>query len=178
MTSSPMTDSDQPARQPTRLLRIIRLDGSDASVFERSANAGEWAVTGGFMFLDDDDTSLSGKRLQAFRNGLLGISSFGWATLAEVATLTEDEFDTATKDLAAQFVRFMGAPDLATALPAARDELLYAASVCEHEPGTLIALSREIGDDGITENLHVVRPNAGDHDSLKIWEWAPDASKD
>ena len=37
-----------------KLLRTIRLDPSDTFVFENAAEPGEWAVTGTFMFADDD----------------------------------------------------------------------------------------------------------------------------
>ena len=74
-----------------RLLRTLRLDSSDEQVFERSAGAGEWAVPGGFAFMHDTAETLAGKRLQAFRNGFLGLASFGWATLVEIAELDDDE---------------------------------------------------------------------------------------
>ena len=64
----------------TRLLRTIRLDASDALVFPRAADPGEWAVPGGFCFWDDDVAALEGKRRQAFRAGFLGLASFGWST--------------------------------------------------------------------------------------------------
>ena len=44
-----------------KLLRTIRLDPSDTFVFDRSAEPGEWAVTGTFMFADDDPSVLEGK---------------------------------------------------------------------------------------------------------------------
>ncbi|MDH3234077.1 MAG: DUF6505 family protein, partial [Alphaproteobacteria bacterium] len=42
--------------------RTIRLDASDAHVFERAAEPGEWAVTGTFVFAGDTPDQLSGKR--------------------------------------------------------------------------------------------------------------------
>ena len=44
-----------------KLPRTIRLDPSDTFVFERAAEPGEWAVTGSFLFLDQDVTALAGK---------------------------------------------------------------------------------------------------------------------
>ncbi len=154
-----------------KLLRILRLDASDEQVFERVAGAGEWAVTGGFAFLHDDTASLSGKRLQAFRNGFLGLTSFGWATLVEVAEIDAEEYAAAEQALAAHLVAEYGAPDLATALPAAREELAYAASLCEAETHTLLSLSREFDDEGnVVESLRIVRPASGaDHASVRLF---------
>jgi hypothetical protein len=36
----------------TRLPRTIRLDVSDSQVFEQAALPGEWAVPGGFLFVE------------------------------------------------------------------------------------------------------------------------------
>ena len=52
-----------------KLLRTIRLDPSDTFVFERAAEPGEWAVSGAFMFWDDDPAALDGKARAAFRGG-------------------------------------------------------------------------------------------------------------
>ena len=41
-----------------KLLRTIRLDPSDTFVFERAAEPGEWAVSGSFVFWDDDPATL------------------------------------------------------------------------------------------------------------------------
>ncbi len=155
-------------------LRNIRLDASDAEVFEQPSDPGEWAVTGAFMFLHDSDESLAGKRLQAFRNGFMGINSFGWSTLAEVADITDGEYQEVINTLADGFVTHLGAPDREAAMEAAIAEVEYVASACEFPSGTLIALSREMTDEGIAENLHMVKPAADGHDSLKLWEWSPD----
>jgi hypothetical protein len=45
----------------TKLPRTIRLDPSDTFVFDRPAEPGEWAVTGSFLFIDTDPTSLTGR---------------------------------------------------------------------------------------------------------------------
>ena len=69
----------------SRLPRTLRLDPSDRVVFTRAAEPGEWAVPGGFAFWDEDPAALPGKRRQEFRAGFLGLASFGWSTLVEVA---------------------------------------------------------------------------------------------
>lgn len=56
-------------------------------------------------------------------------------------------------------------PGLDAALPAARDEAAFAASLCEHPLNTLLAVDRHQGDGnrgdgGIIERFHVIRPAA------------------
>ncbi|MBR0669878.1 DUF6505 family protein [Neoroseomonas soli] len=126
----------------TRLLRTVRLDPSDALVFPRAAEPGEWAVPGGFCFWDEDPARMEGRRRQAFRAGFLGLSSFGWSTLVEVAEAGPAERAAAVAALAAHLRAAFGAPDEATARAAAEEEIAFAESLCEHPPGTLVALAR------------------------------------
>ena len=44
-----------------KLLRTIRLDPSDTFVFEHAAEPGEWAVSGAFVFWNEDVAQLEGK---------------------------------------------------------------------------------------------------------------------
>src|SRR5450432_810344 len=74
-----------------KLPRTIRLDPSDTFVFERAAEAGEWAVSGAFVFYDCDISALGQKQRVALRSGLLGIESLGWSTLAIVTEISEAE---------------------------------------------------------------------------------------
>jgi len=96
------------------------------------------------------------------------------ATLAEVSEISDDEYQTVVEHVAKGLIQHLGAPDLAAAMPVATAEVEYAAEACEQPVGTLIALSREMTDEGIAENLHVVKPAAPGHDALKLWEWSPD----
>ena len=98
-----------------RLPRTLRLDPSDLVVFDRAAAPGEWAVPGGFAFWDEDPAALTGKRRQAFRAGFLGVASFGWSTLVEVAEATTAEREAAVAALAAHIQADYGAPDAAAA---------------------------------------------------------------
>ena len=50
-----------------KLLRTIRLDPSDTFVFEHAAEPGEWAVSGAFVFWENDPARLEGKTRSAFR---------------------------------------------------------------------------------------------------------------
>ena len=74
-----------------RFPRTIRLDPSDTLVFERAAEPGEWAVSGAFVFWNQDLATLGQKQRVALRSGFLGIDSFGWSTLAIVTEATEAE---------------------------------------------------------------------------------------
>ncbi|MEK9971115.1 MAG: DUF6505 family protein, partial [Ferrovibrio sp.] len=67
-----------------------------------------------------------------------------------------------------------GAPDFATARAAAKEEIDYAASLCEHPINTLLSLSRFIEGDAIREQFRIVPP-PGDKPHTKIWEIVPDA---
>lgn len=135
------------------MLRCARLDDSDEEVFEKAAQAGEWAIPGSFMFLDDEESSLTSKRLQAFNAGFLGLDSFGWCTIVSVATASEEQIQEAVNQLSQHLLDHYGAPDRAAARQAARSELAYAESLCEHEIGTLVAVERELTDDGIEERF-------------------------
>jgi hypothetical protein len=150
--------------------RTIRLDASDDGVYERVATPGEWAVPGSFVFLDDDERTLTGKRLQAFRHGFLGTGSFGWSSLVEVAEIDADELQQVIDRLAQHLVREFGAPHIAAALPAAGEEADYAASICCHPLHTVLTLERELTEEGIVESMRVVRPADGsDHTAIKLF---------
>lgn len=131
-----------------RLLRTLRLDASDDFVFERAAQPGEWAVPGSFMFWDEDLSGLKGKRRQAFRSGFLGLGSFGWSTLAMVCEASDEEREEAVSLLAAHLQAEHGAPDQAAALAAAREEVGFMEILAQHEPRTVIALTRRLDDKG------------------------------
>lgn len=141
-------------RKSTRkMLRCARLDDTDEGIFENAAAAGEWAIPGSFEFLNDDESSLTGKRLQAFNAGLLGLTTFGWCTIASIASATEDQIQEAVEQLSRHLLDNHGAPDQAAARKAARSEIQYAESLCEYEIGTLVAVERQLTGDGIEEKF-------------------------
>lgn len=147
----------------TRLLRTIRLDPSDALVFPRAAEPGEWAVPGGFCFWDEEVERLEGKRRHAFRAGFLGLSSFGWSTLVQVASATPAQREEAVAALAAHLRAAYGAPDEAAARAAAAEEVAFAESLCEHPPGTLVALSRSLEDGAVRERFRTLHERPREH---------------
>jgi len=141
-----------------KLPRTIRLDASDTAVFERAAEPGEWAVAGGFAFLDATPEQLTGKRRQAFVGGFLGTESFGWSTFVVVAAATEANIDAVVERLAQLFVEAHGAPSLDAARPVARQEVDFMADLCRaHSLNTLLAMERLIdADGGIRERFRVI----------------------
>lgn len=155
-----------------KLPRTIRLDPSDTFVFRRPAEPGEWAVTGSFLFDPAQVESLDAKGRTAFRSGFLGIASFGWSTLAVVTPASADERVAAVEQLAAQLVEKLGAPDLATARAAAEEEIGFAASLCDHPEGTLLALHRTLEAGGIRERFRTLQPR-GDRpkDAFRAFEF-------
>jgi len=144
----------------TRLLRTIRLDQSDRVVFSQAAAPGEWAVPGTFVFAGRPPESLARKEQIAFRSGFLGVTSFGWSTLAVVTETHGDDYDQAVMALAHQLIEHLGAPDLNAALPAAGEEIALAADLCRgHDDGTLIALHRRMDDTGaVREQFRSLKP--------------------
>lgn len=140
-----------------RLPRTIRLDPSDTFVFEIAAEPGEWAVTGSFLFWDADPASMPPKRRAAFRAGFLGVSSFGFSTLVVVTPATAEERDAAIASLADKLVIHLGAPTREAALAAASEEVDFAASLCRHPEGTLVALHRTLENAEIKEVYRTLR---------------------
>jgi len=138
--------------------RTIRLDPSDTFVFERAAEPGEWAVSGAFVFWNQDPASLGQKQRVALRSGFLGIDSLGWSTLAIVTEATEADRQAMVGRLASQLLEKFGAPDLAAARLAAEEEVAFAASLCDHPPQTLLAVQRSIENGEIRERFRTLKP--------------------
>ena len=151
-----------------KLPRTIRLDPSDTFVFERAAEPGEWAVSGAFVFWNQDLATLAQKQRVALRSGFLGVDSLGWSTLAIVTEATEAERQAAVDRLASQLLEKFGAPDLEAARGAAEEEVAFAASLCDHPAQTLLAVQRSIEDGEIRERFRTLKPReaAGDADRL------------
>jgi Family of unknown function (DUF6505) len=145
-----------------KLLRTIRLDASDTFIFEPAAEPGEWAVTGGFVFFDAEPDQLAGKARAAFRSGFLGIDSLGWSTLVQIVDAGESDRAAAVDMLAQRLVERFGAPDLGAARAAADEEVTFAASLCDHPAGTLIAMHRTREDGAVRETFRSLRPREGE----------------
>jgi hypothetical protein len=144
-----------------KLLRTIQLDASDSFVFERPAEPGEWAVSGAFAFGRSDPANLQGKARTAFRAGFLGLNSLGRSTLAQIVEASETDRRAAVDVLADRLVTHFGAPDHATARFAADEEIDFAASLCGHSSGTLVAVTRRLENGTIREEFRTLRPREG-----------------
>jgi hypothetical protein len=147
--------------------RTIRLDPSDTFVFERAAQPGEWAVSGAFVFWNQDFATLRQKQRVALRSGFLGIDSLGWSTLAIVTEASEADRQALTLRLAGQLLEKFGAPDPAAARHAAEEEVAFAASLCDHPPQTLLAVARSVDNGEIRERFRTLKPR----------DTAPDADR-
>jgi len=144
-----------------KLPRTIRLDPSDTFVFERAAEPGEWAVSGAFVYGNQDPAKLAQKQRVALRSGFLGIETLGWSTLAIVTEATEAERQAMVDRLAAQLHEKFGAPDLEAARGAAEEEVAFAASLCDHPAQTLLAVQRSIEGGEIRERFRTLKPREG-----------------
>lgn len=163
-----------------KLPRAIRLDPSDTFVFEKAAEPGEWVVSGSFLFDGSEVANLPPKMRTAFRGGFLGTRTFGWTTLAVVTEATADDVEEAVASLASHLLS-IGAPDEETARAAAREEVEFAASLCQPPPQTLIAVHRTAEGGSIRERFRTLTPR-GDRPShaplaFQIFE-SDDAAED
>ena len=148
--------------------RTIRLDPSDTFVFERAAKPGEWAVSGAFVFWNQDPAALGQKQRVALRSGLLGIDSLGWSTLAIVTEATEAERQGMVERLAGQLLEKFGAPDFEAARLAAEEEIAFAGSLCDHPPQTLLAVQRSVEDGEIRERFRTLKPRETSEDADRL----------
>ncbi len=152
-----------------RLARTLRFDESDEQVFELAAQPDEWAISGAFEFSDWTAGMLTGKPRQAFANGWLGLESFGRATFIATAQIEEAEYAALIDRLAAHFVDAYGAPDLDAARPVAEDELRFMREMCEdHDPNTLLVVTREMVEAGIGESFRAIKPQEATLDMVAI----------
>ncbi|MEL6999551.1 MAG: DUF6505 family protein [Pseudomonadota bacterium] len=152
-----------------KLARTIRFDDSDDNVFEMTAQPDEWAISGAFAFSDWTEADLTGKRRQAFANGWLGLESFGRSTFVAVAEISEAEKQAATQALAQYFMDSYGAPDLASALPVATDEIAYMQAMCDdHDANTLLIVERTLVDAGVNEAFRSIKPQDAELDLVAI----------
>jgi hypothetical protein len=151
-----------------KIPRTIRLDPSDTFVFERAAEPGEWAVSGAFVFWNQDPAALGQKQRVALRSGFLGIDSLGWSTLTIVTEATEADRQAMVARLAGQLLEKFGAPDPEAARVAAEEEVAFAASLCDHPAQTLLAVQRSVENGEIRERFRTLKPRqtATDEDRL------------
>ena len=151
-----------------KFARTVQMDASDQNVFENPAEPGEWAVTGTFEYADADPAGWSNKQQLAFKSGWMGLGGFGRSTFVQVAVVPDAQVEEAVRALAAHLFERYGAPDMLTAINAARQECEDMAALCDHPSGTLLAIERDFTDEGVAERVRVI-PASGDGQHARIW---------
>lgn len=152
-----------PHRNDMKLLQTFRFDASDEHSFELAAAPGEWAVPGAFVFAGQDPEGLTGKQKLAMRSAFLGLRSFGWSTFVVIAAIDQDTLECTIDGLAKAGVERFGAPSLDRARKAARHEIDFACSLCEHPTGTILRVEREPGQTGWHEAFRAIKPPKNMH---------------
>jgi len=152
-----------------KLARTIRFDPSDLNIFPVAADEGEWALTGTFTFHHLTPEDITGKVRQAFVNGFLGVSSFGYSTFVTVASVSAADLEEIRSSLIHRFLSDFGAPSHEAAGVAADEEIAFMADLCgDHQKGTLLTVMRELAPDGIHEQFrHLAK--AESCAEQKIW---------
>lgn len=152
-----------------KLARATHFDESDLNVFHSPARTGEWCISGGFEFSNWSEADLTGKARQAFANGWLGVETFGRVTFVAVTQVEPAEIEALAQALAAHFVDVYGAPSVEAALGVAREEIAQMAELCEdHDPNTLLTVSRELTEAGVREAYRTIEAQAAGIEQFAI----------
>ncbi|MEP5761459.1 MAG: DUF6505 family protein [Litoreibacter sp.] len=145
------------------LARAIHFDDSDQRIFHSPARTGEWCIPGGFEFSNWEEGDLTGKARQAFTNGWLGLETFGRVSCVAVTQIEPSEFDAICDALCQHFVDIYGAPSPEAARRIACEELEHMAELCaDHDPNTLLIVTRELTDAGVKEAFRTIEAQAAD----------------
>lgn len=162
---------------PLQVLRILRLDDSDEQVYRSTAEAGELAVPGAFMFTfaETDPGELEGSEWHAFRRGFLGVDSLGWGTLVTVGHASPDERAHLLERLTTIFVERFGAPTAAAAREQAEQELGFAEHLCKQPLNTILSVERSVDSEGgVREQFSTHRQEAGWEGQHPVFSIVPD----
>ena len=102
---------------------------------------------------------MGAKERHAFRSGFLGVGSLGFSTLVTVSPASDGRARAGGRRRWRTAFSKLGAPDRAQALKAAEDEIAFAASLCEHPEGALLAVERRVDDAGeVRERFRTLKP--------------------
>ena len=152
-----------------KFARTIRFDKSDLNIFPLASEEGELAVVGTFSFYNLKPEDLKGKVKQAFSNGFLGCSTFGYSTLVSLVNISEEEIKKLQYKLGNFLIDNYGAPSKEVAEKAASEEINFMIDLCkDHELGSLLSLSRDWSEEGIKEKFRNL-PKADSCVEQKIW---------
>lgn len=150
-----------------RLLRVAAHPGGNLPRLAPAAAVGEWAIPGGFNFWDVPAERLDDN----FRHGFLGLASFAWSPVVEIAEIDEGELDQVRLQLAMHLVKAHGAPGLAAAYDHVDEEIAHTQALCTAPAGTLLTVERRLDGDEIREDykrLQRARTEV-DHSGVRIW---------
>ena len=150
------------------LEKTVQLDPSDLRIFERPAAIGEWAIAGTFTFVDSDPVAWSKNQTLAFQSAWLGIGSFGYSTFVQATAISSTEYKQLLLTLTAHLTDHYMAPSLEAATDAAKQEIDDMATLCNHPPGTLLAIERTIDGQNITEITRIIE-GSEDQKTPQIW---------
>lgn len=157
-----------------KLPRTIRMDPSDGRIFDPAAEPGEWAIPGTFRFVDMTPDEMDKKTQLAFKSSWMGLTSFGSSTFVQVTVAPESEVEHVERALAGHIFSAYGAPDMLAARDAARQEIAHAASLCDHPAGTLLAIDRDMSEDGIAERIRLIPRDDEEGGHARIWTLVED----
>ena len=133
-----------------KFAKTIRFDKSDLNIFPLASEEGELAIVGTFNFYNLKQDDLKGKVKQAFSNGFMGCTTFGYSTLVSLVNIKEKELQQLKTNLGKFLIDNFGAPSQEMAEEAANEEINFMLDLCKnHEIGSLLSLSRTWETDGI-----------------------------
>ena len=137
-----------------KFAKTIRFDKSDLNIFPLASEEGELAIVGTFNFYNLKQDDLKGKVKQAFSNGFMGCTTFGYSTLVSLVNIKEKELQQLKTNLGKYLIDNFGAPSQEMAEEAANEEINFMLDLCKnHEIGSLLSLSRTWQTDGIKEKF-------------------------
>jgi hypothetical protein len=133
-----------------KLLRAVRLDNSDESVFAAcgAARDGEPVTSGGFAVCDFAHARRCDPSCHC-EASFLAVESKARCTIAEVVEVTDEQVHEQVEALAWHLVRGYGAPSWEAARKVAEEEVRHTAEVCESlAPELWITVKRAPSADG------------------------------
>ena len=158
-----------------KFAKTIRFDKSDLNIFPLASEEGELAVVGTFNFYNLKQDDLKGKVKQAFSNGFMGCTTFGYSTLVSLVNIKEKELQQLKTNLGKFLIDNFGAPSIEIAERAANEEINFMLDLCKnHEIGSLLSLSRTLETDGIKEKFRNL-PKADSCAEQKIWTFVDES---
>ena len=148
-----------------KFLRAVRLDASDALLYQRegAADDGEWLTSGGFAVCD----IASGEHFFPdcrCDGSFVALANGRRATIAEVVEVTDAEFAEHVETITRHLIDGLNAPSREAALRVAEEEIGYTAELCEtFSTGVWITVVRTLNDAG-----HAVKERYRVHERLQM----------